>query len=655
MSSQQQYQSLVQELNEACRAYFHNQPLLMSDERYDQLYRHLIELEGANPQWVLPYSPSQRVGAPVATEFDSAPHPHKMGSLDNIFSKEEGLKWWKNIEKNTGSEQLRCHIETKVDGVALNLIYQKGILTQALTRGDGIAGEDVTQNARTIRTIPLKIDSKQEILEVRGEVYFPTEAFETLNAQQEQPVFAHPRNAAAGSLRQLDSNVTAKRPLAFFAYQVIGLEKTDRYTQSLSWLKEQGFNCPAPCLEAASFEELTTFYEGVVAQRSQLGYGIDGLVIKVDSLALQQQLGSTARSPRWAIAWKFPAQEVLTQLEAIEYQVGRLGAITPVAKLTPVAIDGVWIQSATLHHPFEVQRKNVHPGDQVWVRRAGDVIPEVIGPQGVPEQRDPPPYPKSCPSCSTSLIVHDSGLLCPAKEDCPAQALLQIVHFASKEALNIEGLSLQLITRFWEAGLVRKPSDLYQLSYERFLELEGFGPVLAQKIYQNIQNSRRVSADRLLWAFGWRHIGKVVAQKIMRHFSWEHLWECSAQELMAIDGVGDIVAESLLLARDRPRAQSERLALENAGFEILEVVQKATVSGPLQGCHVVVSGRFEGYSRSQLAQMIQENGGFFQTSVGAQTTHLLLGEKGGSKKKQAEKKGLPIWDLPEFLRALKIS
>lgn len=652
LSNQQDYLALVEKLNEACIAYYHHGQPQISDQRYDELYRLLLETEKEQPHWVVSYSPSQRVGAAAQKEFVSAPHPSKMGSLDNIFSPEEGLRWWQGLKKAPHiPPEFLLHIEPKIDGVALNLIYKKGVLVQALTRGDGLIGEEVTANARTISSIPLKIKDNSEMIQVRGEAYFPLKDFTIFNAAQKTP-FANPRNAAAGSLRQLDSQITAQRPLAFIAYQLLGHHQISCHSQSLAWLKEQGFYCPSPCTLAQDFEELAQYYHNILPQRDSLDYEIDGLVIKVDSYALQEQLGYTSRTPRWAIAWKFPATEALTVLEAIEYQVGRLGAITPVAKLSPVVIGGVTVRSASLHHPFEVQRKNLHPGDNVWIRRAGDVIPEVVGPEGVPAERVPHPYPTHCPSCHSLLLTHDSGLLCPAQEGCPAQALLQIAHFASQEALNIEGLSYQLVTRLYEASLVRKPSDLYRMSYDNFLTLEGFGPILARKIYNNIQNSKAVPADKMLWAMGWRHVGQVIARKIMQELTWDQLWECSIEELQAIPGVGPIVARSVIQSRSRDFAQQERQALQSLGVVVIDLDRNTGSGGALKGYHIVISGSFEGYSRNDLASLIEKHGGEFQSGMSAKTTHLLLGDKGGSKKEQALKKNIPLWGLADLLKLL---
>lgn len=648
--SEKEYLSLVDNLNDACLAYYQKGVPIMSDDRYDQLYFLLKNTEEEHPNWIAPYSPTQRVGAPALKELSSQRHPSRMGSLDNIFSITEGERWWGGVEKLL-TQKFICHIEPKIDGVALNLIYKNGLLVKALTRGDGLVGEDVTQNARTIRAIPLKVENISPVMEIRGEVYFPIKQFDVFNALQKEP-FANPRNAAAGSLRQLDSKVTARRPLSFIAYQLLGAPDIHTHSHSLSWLASQGFSCPSPTAQAESFQQLSDFYNKVLPMRAALSYEIDGLVIKVDAYEAQKQLGYTARTPRWAIAWKFPAKEVLTVLEAIEYQVGRLGAMTPVAKLAPVAVGGVVVQSASLYHPFEVQRKNIHPGDRVWVRRAGDVIPEVVGPEGVEPHRTPYPYPTHCPSCQTLLSVHDSGLLCLAGQDCPAQALLQIVHFASQEALNIEGLSYQIVARLWDAGLVRKPSDLYRLAYEDFLRLDGFGPILAQKIYNNVQNSKQVRSDRLLWAMGWRHVGQVIAQKIMKKLTWDAIWECSLEELQAIYGVGQVVANSVIESRSKQHSKDERNSLRELGVTVISLLEKQESVGLLHGLSIVISGSFEGHTRSNLTKLIKSHGGVYQPSITSQTTHLLLGEKGGSKKDKAQKKGISIWDLKDLFHAL---
>jgi DNA ligase (NAD+) len=647
LPSQQDYLLLVEKLNQASLAYYQKEPV-MTDSHYDSLYHHLKDLERQHPDWVVSYSPTQRVGAPLQKEFLSAQHPSKMGSLENVFSLDEVINFCETVEKNLGEERVHYYIEPKIDGVALNLIYQDGLLHKALTRGDGTAGEDVTGNARTIKTIPLKINTQQSLIQVRGEVYFSKNDFTAFNALQNN-LFANARNAASGSLRQLDSRLVASRPLSFIAYQIIGIEGMASHSQSIEWLKSQGFVTPQPACAASHMTELKDFYEQYYPKREALAYDIDGFVIKVDSFEHQKKLGATSRTPRWAVAWKFPAKEALTILESIEYQVGRLGAITPVAKLRPVSLGGVVVQSASLHHPFDMHKKNIHPGDWVWVRRAGDVIPEVVGSEGAPSNREPYPYPRFCPSCGTALQILESSLLCPAQEACEAQALQQIAHFCSQEALNIKGLSFQIVKRLWESLLIRKPSDLFKITYENFLTLPGFGPVLARKIYNNIQNSKTVRADKLLYAMGWRHVGAVVAQKIMEQLRWEELWDCSFDQLQNIPFVGKIVAASIIESRHRPYAKQEYHGFKEANLQIIDIAGTIKNTGPLEGHYIVVTGSFEAYSRTQLATLIAEHGGVFQSSITTQTTHLLVGENAGSKKNEAQKKGIQIITLSHIL------
>ncbi|NBV28758.1 NAD-dependent DNA ligase LigA [bacterium] len=574
-----------------------------------------------------------------------------MGSLENIFTQEEFIK-----ELSTWQDTLQAHpevvIEPKIDGLALNLVYQYGILTHAATRGNGIEGELVTKNAKTIRSIPLKINDNHPYLEIRGEVYFTLKEFKQLNDYQmhhQQKTFVNPRNAASGSLRQLDSSITASRRLSFLAYTLYGHEKINTQKESLAWLKAQGFCIAEEIVSAHSLEEVLKAYESFAEKRAFMSYEIDGLVIKVNRFDYQAELGEVQRSPRWAIAWKFPATEVLSTLLNIDYQVGRLGAITPVAQLVPVFVSGAQIQHATLHNFDELERKNLLIGDKVSVRRAGDVIPEVIKSYEHLRTGQERPYiiPQYCPSCARTLVKKDALLVCINHAHCPEQMIQQIAHFGSRDALDMEGLSVQTVRKLWEADLMRSPADLYALTEEHFLKLEGFAKKSAQKMIQTIQRAKNAPPEKLLWAFGLRHVGLLTAKKIFEVLSWDQFLTADLSTLMAIESIGPIIAQSIVDYKKEPYFFQQLKKLKEYGFKIHETLKK---EGSLKGITFVITGSFEDYPRARLQGMIEELGGKIGSSITSKTQYLLCGSDPGSKLVQAQEKRITILSLKEFLQ-----
>jgi DNA ligase (NAD+) len=648
------YLALIEKLNHAAHDYYNQNQSLLTDAQYDHLYRDLLSIEAAHPDWIVPYSPSQRVGAEPEKKFKIHQHKTKMGSLENVFNEEEAFETY-----NRWLELLGCFpvmiIEPKIDGLALNLVYEYGVLTSAATRGNGSEGELVTKNARTLKSIPLKIHDQHPYLEIRGEVYFTLKEFQALNASQEaqgQKLFVNPRNAASGSLRQLDSAITASRRLSFLAYTVCGHHELKSQDQTLEWLRAQGFSTAEDIKKVSSMEELKKCYEDFYLKRSALSYEIDGLVIKVNDFSLQAELGEVQRSPRWAFAWKFPAVEAMTTLLAIEFQVGRLGAITPVAVLAPVFVGGAVIQYATLHNLDELNRQNFLLLDKVSIRRAGDVIPEVI--QAHPSLRTGEEYsytiPDCCPSCAKPLVRKDALLLCLHHDECPDQLIQQIAHFASRDALDIEGLSFQTVKKLWYAGLVKGPADLYVLTVDQLLTLDGFAEKSARKLIEHINNAKKASPSRLLWALGLRHVGLLTAKKIFDVLSWQEFINASFETFIQIESIGPIIATSLIEAKNQAYFKEQVERLFSLGFNLEEIEKK---QGVLDGLYFVITGTFEQYPRSILQGIIESHGGKVLSSITTKTNFLLCGEAAGSKLAQAKQKNVAILTLKDFLRMIE--
>jgi DNA ligase (NAD+) len=647
------YLDLVDKLNKAIFAYYNLNEPIFSDASYDECYRRLLSIEHDHPDWQVPYSPSLRVGSEPEKKFESHAHKIKMGSLENVFTQEELLleynRWVEGLHKKPS-----LILEPKIDGLALNLVYQFGILTHAVTRGNGIEGELVTKNAKTIKTIPLKISDRRSYLEIRGEVYFTLKEFEQLNAlqlKQHQKTFVNPRNAASGSLRQLDSAITASRHLSFLAYAVYGHEGLTSQRAALDWLVQERFSVAKDIKEVETLSALIEGYEELYTKRSSMPYEIDGLVIKVNDFSLQAELGEAQRSPRWAIAWKFPASEVMSTLLGIEFQVGRLGAITPVAQLEPVFVGGAKVQYATLHNLDELERKNLLLNDKVSVRRAGDVIPEVV--KSYEHLRNGSErsltVPVHCPSCGHLLIKKEATLLCTQHRSCPEQLMQQLAHFASRDALDIESLSFQTVKKLWQAGLIRSPADFYKLTVENLLTLEGFGKKSAEKLIHAIQQARQATPDQLLWALGLQHVGIVTAKKIFQSLSWEEFLDASKESLMAIEGIGPIIAQSLVDCKDQPYFREELTALKSVGFEI-KLMKKP--EGIFVGQNFVITGTFEHYPRALLQQLIENHGGKVSSAVNNKTNFLICGISPGNKLMQAQEKNVTILMLEEFLKML---
>jgi DNA ligase (NAD+) len=663
--------SLRDEIEKHNQAYYVHDAPVVSDAQYDTLMRELESLEAIHPHLITIDSPTQRVGASPLAAFGSVTHSVPMLSLGNAFEDSEVRAFDKRVAdmlraagKLSTAEEVSYFCELKLDGLAISLRYERGLLVQAATRGDGQTGEDVTMNVRTIKAIPLKLNGSEqeipEILEVRGEVFMNLADFERLNAAQEsrgEKIFVNPRNAAAGSLRQLDSRVTAQRPLSFFAYGWgdLGGFQLPRHSAMLDWLQRLGL----PVNEkqhvlALGAEQLLQFYTEVGARRAQLPYDIDGVVYKVDDLSAQRVLGFVARAPRFAIAHKFPAQEATTTLLDIEVQVGRTGAITPVARLSPVFVGGVTVTNATLHNETEILRKDVRVGDTVIVRRAGDVIPEVVGP--ILAQRPifamPFVMPSACPVCGSAIErVEDEAIArCTGGLFCAAQRKQSLIHAAGRKALDIEGLGEKLVEQLVDRGRIHSLAELYTLGVEELAEYDRMGRKSAENLIEAIAQAKRPQLNRLIFALGIRHVGETTARDLALHFSSiESLMHASLDALLTVPDVGPVVAGSIARFFAEPHNQEVVRALREQGVE--PQASEAPRSAGLAGKTFVLTGTLPTWSREEASSRIVAAGGKVSGSVSRKTTYVVAGEEAGSKLEKATELGVAVLN-EEGLKAL---
>jgi DNA ligase (NAD+) len=642
---------------------------LVPDAEYDRLLRELVELETEFPDLLVAESPTQRVGAAPATAFESVPHVTPMLSLGNAFSDEEVEDFDQRVRNRLDDDrELTYAAEPKLDGTAISLVYEQGVLRRAATRGDGTTGEDVTHNARTIRAIPLKLRGKgwPERLEVRGEIFMPKALFEAMNEQARaagERTFVNPRNAAAGSLRQLDATITATRPLDIFVYSMVDAAEHGLITQfdSLQRLRDWGFRVCPETERVTGAQGCLDFYRRIGEIRNDLPYDIDGVVYKVDQLSLQRELGSVSRAPRWAIAHKFPAQEQLTTVEAVEWQVGRTGAVTPVARLEPVFVGGVTVSNATLHNIDELQRKDVRVGDTVVIRRAGDVIPEVVK---VVNDRRPPrtrkiQLPKKCPVCQSAVTreADEAVARCTGGLFCAAQRKEALRHFASRRAMDIEGLGTKLIDQLVESGMVRTPADLYSLSVDDLAGLERMAEKSAKNLHGAIEKSRSTTLARFLFALGIREVGEATAGVLASHLgSLERISAASVEELQALPDVGPVVAARIRTFFEQAHNQEVIAALVAGGVHWPDV-EGAPDKGelPLAGLTVVITGTLEGMTRDEAKASLSALGAKVTSSVSKKTSYLICGADPGSKRKKAEAAGVDILDEDGLDRLLSNS
>ena len=635
---------------------------------YDRLMRELRELEAQHPELITPDSPTQRVGAAPLASFSQIRHEVPMLSLDNVFDEESFLAFNKRVQDRLkNSDDLTYCCELKLDGLAVSILYENGLLVQAATRGDGTTGEDITSNVRTIRAIPLKLrgDNIPQRLEVRGEVFLPQAGFEKINEEARRTggkVFANPRNAAAGSLRQLDPRITAKRPLTFFCYGVGVLEGGElpaSHSARLQQFKFWGLPVSERVKLCHTPEEVLTYYRKVEEDRPNLGFDIDGVVIKVDSLALQEQLGFVARAPRWAVAFKFPAQEQMTFVRDVEFQVGRTGAITPVARLEPVHVAGVLVSNATLHNADEIERLGLRIGDKVVIRRAGDVIPQVVNVvlSERPEETREIVFPTHCPVCHSDVERVEGEVVtrCTGGLICGAQRKESLKHFVSRRALDVDGMGDKIIDQLVEKEYVHTPADLFQLTPVKLTGLDRMGPKSAQNIVDALDKSKETTFARFLYALGIREVGEATAAGLAAHFGTiEALEQASIDDLQKVPDVGIVVATHVrnFFAEESNREVIAQLRKEGVRWPAPVVVNAEEIDSPFAGKTIVLTGSLSQLSRDDAKAQLVALGAKVAGSVSKKTDLVIAGEAAGSKLAKAQELGIAVIDEDEMLRLL---
>ena len=656
--------TLIDALKKHNYAYYVLDNPILEDSEYDQLRRSLLALEGEYPDLVQPDSPINQVGDMPLSAFTQVTHDIPMLSLGNVFEYDDLGDFMRRVNDRLSDSQKNpeYEIELKLDGLAVSLKYAHGKFVQAVTRGDGQTGEDITQNAKTIRNLPLWLAAAAdiELLEVRGEVLMPKAGFDRLNRLAEEndgKTFANPRNAAAGSLRQLDPAIAASRPLAFYCYSVNqGLpESIDTQSAALAWIGDIGFSVSAIRV-VKNPREAQEYYESIIATRSDLPFEIDGTVIKVNSLALQQQLGFLSREPRWATAYKFPAETVMTRLHTIEWQVGRTGAITPVGKLEPVKVGGVTVSNVTLHNFGEIQRLDVRAGDMVSVHRAGDVIPKVtrVWQDQRPDDSEPVKLPSTCPVCDSPVVLPEDEALarCTGGLFCPAQQQEALIHFVSRRAMDIDGLGASWLISFFEHGLVKTVADIYQLHnhQDELITLEKLGEKSVQNIISAIEASKHTTLARFIYALGIRGVGETTAQNLAQQFGdLDSLMTADIDKLLQTPDVGAITAELAYKFFRAPHNIEVITALREAGVHWDKVEQMVSEGLPLDGQTWVITGALDSMARDEAKAKLQALGAKVSGSISAKTTALLAGDKAGSKMAKAEKLGVKVVGEKEFL------
>lgn len=639
----------------------------ISDLQFDQLLEELQKLEAEFPQFDDPHSPSRRVGGGITKDFPTLPHKYPMLSLSNTYSREELEDYLNRTQKALPDEEIEFVCELKYDGAAISITYKNGVLAQALTRGDGSQGDEITNNIKTIPSVPLRLRGSNypADFEIRGEVFMPVAGFAELNQKRLEEglePFANPRNSASGSLKMQDSALVAERPLDCFLYFVMQEEALfENHYDAVLTAGDWGFKVPRPeknyLRKAKSIDEIFEFINYWDTARHSLPFEIDGIVIKVNNYRQQERLGTTAKSPRWAIAYKFKAERQETILESVSYQVGRTGAITPVANLKPVALAGTTVKRASLHNADQIAKLDLRLGDTVYVEKGGEIIPKVVGVNFAKRHPDAPEfhYIQHCPECATELIRLEGEALhyCPNEEACPPQVSGRIQHFISRKAMDIEGMGSETVEQFVQAGLIKNIGDLYDLQEADLLPLERMAEKSAQNIVSGIAASTSIPFERVLFALGIRYVGETVAKKLARHFeSIDVLMAATMEELIAVDEIGDRIAESVLafFAKEEHRALISRL--KSVGLQFT-VVKQEGASKVLEGLSIVISGNFERFSRNELKELIELHGGKNTGSVSGKTSLIVAGEgMGPSKRKKAEDLGVKIIDENEFAQMI---
>lgn len=638
---------LVALLNRYATEYYTSDNPSVSDSEYDRLYRELVELETAYPEQVLADSPTHRVGGKVLDGFEKYSHQYPLYSLQDAFSREELDAFDARVRKEVAHPTYIC--ELKIDGLSISLTYEKGILVAGVTRGDGSIGENITENLKRVKDIPLTLPEELDIT-VRGECYMPRASFDQVNqARQEngEPEFANPRNAAAGTLRQLDTAVVAKRNLATFLYQEASPSTRDSQEKGLKYLEQLGFVVNPKRILAENIDEIWNFIQEVGQERENLPYDIDGVVIKVNDLASQEELGFTVKAPKWAVAYKFPAEEKEAQLLSVDWTVGRTGVVTPTANLTPVQLAGTTVSRATLHNVDYIAEKDIRKDDTVIVYKAGDIIPavlRVVESKRVSEEKLD--IPTNCPSCNSDLLhFEDEVALRCINPRCPAQIMEGLIHFTSRDAMNITGLGPSIVEKLFAANLVKDVADIYRLQEEDFLLLEGVKEKSAAKLYQAIQASKENSAEKLLFGLGIRHVGSKVSQLLLQYFhSIENLYQADSEEVASIESLGGVIAKSLQTYFAAEGSEILLRELKETGVNLDYKGQTVVADAALSGLTVVLTGKLERLKRSEAKSKLESLGAKVTGSVSKKTDLVVVGADAGSKLQKAQELGIQVRD-----------
>lgn len=659
-------EELRRQLNRHNRLYYIENAPEISDREFDELMKELERLEAEHPEFADPLSPTQRVGSDLNRSFESIEHSRPMLSLANTYSIDEVEQWANSVKKSLEGENVTICGEMKYDGTSISLIYEHGRLVRAVTRGDGTRGDIVTDNVKTIPSIPLILDADcgaPDEFEIRGEILLPWEAFDRLNREREandEPLFANPRNAASGTLKTLNSAEVSRRGLdAIFYYVLSDSLPYDNHYDNLQAAGRWGFKVAPILRRLHSIEEVDEFINYWDVERKRLPVATDGLVFKVDSMRQQLNLGFTAKSPRWAIAYKFAAERALTKLRFVNFEVGRMGVVTPVANLEPVLLSGTIVKRASLHNADIVRKLDIHEGDMLYVEKGGEIIPKITGVDIAAREPDANPveFVKTCPACGADLVrvEGEASWICPNKYGCPPQIIGRIEHFAARKMMNIDGIGAETATQLYERGLVRATADIYDLEPHQLLPLVGFGPRSAQRVVEGAEASKMVPFDRVLYALSIPNVGATMSKKVARAVgSIDRLMAMSHEELCAIEDVGPIVADGIIeyFADERNLRNIERLRQAGLQFE-MELQDKESASDVLADMSIVISGTFSHHSRDEYKELIELHGGKNVASISKKTSAILAGENmGPSKLEKAGKLGIPIWSEEEFLKKI---
>lgn len=638
---------LVKLLNQYAHEYYTTDNPSVSDSEYDKLYHELLDLEKQYPEFVQPDSPTHRVGGKVLEGFEKYQHQYPLYSLQDAFSREELDVFDARIRKDFPDVSYLC--ELKIDGLSISLMYENGILVAGATRGDGSVGENITENLKRVKDIPLKLPSEVDMT-VRGECYMPRSSFDAVNQLRQEngePEFANPRNAAAGTLRQLDTAIVAKRNLATFLYQEASPTSATSQEAVLNQLSKNGFSVNERHILAHSMDEVWQFIGQIAQERDQLPYDIDGVVIKVNDLAVQEELGFTVKAPKWAIAYKFPAEEKEAQLLSVDWTVGRTGVVTPTANLTPVQLAGTTVSRATLHNVDYIAEKDIRKDDTVIVYKAGDIIPAVLRVvESKRQSKEKLEIPKNCPSCNSELIhFEDEVALRCINPRCPAQIKEGLIHFASRDAMNITGLGPAVVEKLFDQQLVNDVAGIYRLTVEDLLQLENFKEKSANKLYTAIQASKENSAEKLLFGLGIRHVGSKASQILLEHFhDLEQLAKAKREEIAALDSLGIVIAESLSSYFAQEGTHILLSELKEAGLNFTYLGEKVAADAALSGLTVVLTGKLERLNRSEAKKKLESLGAKVTSSVSKKTSLVVAGADAGSKLTKAQELGIDIRD-----------